>query len=376
MHAELRRLLANPDRQAIERFLAANTFPLVDRHGATFIYHGEAEAVNLQHWVYGLSSAQPFERLADTALWYFTQELPPGSRIEYKIEVVRDGHGEWINDPLNPLLAHDPFGANSVCPGYGYERPPWTYPDPDARAGRLDEISLNSAAFGGPRAVRLYLPARFRPRRRYPLLIVHDGDDFLRYAQLQTVLDNLIDRREVAPLVVALTQTADRLHEYPGDPRHAKFLTAELLPWLNQRLPLIDRPDARALMGASFGGVASLYTAWRYPDVYGKLLLQSGSFAFTDIGTHRRGPAFDPVVKFINAFRAEPGRPADQVFVSCGVYESLIYENRSMVPFLQEQGMTVRYVEAYDGHNWENWRDRLRDGLSWLFPGSLWLFYE
>ena len=34
-------------------------------------------------------------------------------------------------------------------------------------------------------------------------------------------------------------------------------------------------------------------------------------------------------------------------------------------------GMEVRYVEARDGHNWENWRDRLREGLSWLFPGPL-----
>jgi enterochelin esterase family protein len=47
-----------------------------------------------------------------------------------------------------------------------------------------------------------------------------------------------------------------------------------------------------------------------------------------------------------------------------------------MLPLLQEQGISVRYTEARDGHNWENWRDRLRDGLSWLFPGALWLFYE
>ena len=41
----------------------------------------------------------------------------------------------------------------------------------------------------------------------------------------------------------------------------------------------------------SFGAVAALSCAWRYPGFYGRLLLQSGSFAFTDIGQHRRGPA-------------------------------------------------------------------------------------
>jgi len=122
--------------------------------------------------------------------------------------------------------------------------------------------------------------------------------------------------------------------------------------------------------------VAALATAWRYPGTFGRLLLQSGSFAFTDIGESKRGPAFAEVVKFINAFRDAPGKPSEKVFVSCGTYESLIYENRTMVPVLQGTGMEVRYEEARDGHNWENWRDRLRSGLSWLFPGPLWMVYE
>jgi enterochelin esterase family protein len=105
-------------------------------------------------------------------------------------------------------------------------------------------------------------------------------------------------------------------------------------------------------------------------------LLQSGSFAFTDIGEHRRGPAFDKVVEFVNAFRDNPGMPAQKMFLSCGIYESLIYENRSLVPLLQETGMAIKFVEARDGHNWEGWRDRLREGLSWLFPGPLWMVYE
>ncbi len=47
-----------------------------------------------------------------------------------------------------------------------------------------------------------------------------------------------------------------------------------------------------------------------------------------------------------------------------------------MVPLLQDTGIDVRYEEAADGHNWENWRDRLRHALSWLFPGPMWMVYE
>jgi enterochelin esterase family protein len=130
-------------------------------------------------------------------------------------------------------------------------------------------------------------------------------------------------------------------------------------------------------MGASFGAVASLSTAVRYPGQFGRLLLQSGSFAFSDIGrANRRGPAFEPIIPFMNAFRADPQAISQRIYMSCGVYESLIYENRSLQPLLAATGMQVRFEEARDGHNWDNWRDRLRTGLSYLFPGPLLFVYE
>ena len=57
-------------------------------------------------------------------------------------------------------------------------------------------------------------------------------------------------------------------------------------------------------------------------------------------------------------------------------FSVLIDENRSLVPLLQAARIQVRYEEARDGHNWENWRDRLREGLSWVFPGPLMFVYE
>ncbi len=363
-------------KKAIEEFLEARRFPLVEGPSVTFAYHGPADNVLLQHFIYGLPTSRPFKRIAGSELWYLVLEVPPESRFEYKLNVVHGGAHQWIRDPLNPLTARDPFGANSVATTGSYERPDWSFFDPEARSGSYEEHPLRSKVLSRRQAVKVYLPARFRRTRRYPLLIVHDGDDYLNYASLGTVLDNLIHRMEVAPMVVALISSPRRLVEYAADPAHGRFVTEELLPFLEKEYPLDARPEARGLMGASFGGVASLSTAWRHPGVFGRLLLQSGSFAFTDIGHHKRGPAFDPVVAWVNEFRDRPGRPAQKVFVSCGTYESLIYENRSLVPLLQATGMEVRYAEARDGHNWENWRDRLRQALSWLFPGPLWMIYE
>jgi enterochelin esterase family protein len=378
MNPQLRKLFRKgaPDAAAIDAFIAETDFPLVDGSDVTFVFRGAAEAVYLRCWIAGLDTAQPFQSLADTDLWATTIELPKGSRIEYKFEVIANGNRDLIVDPLNDVLAHDPFGANSVCQAYGYERPAWTLHDPDARAGELRAAQIKSDVFKGDRDLQVYVPARFRSNRRYPLLVVHDGVDYLSFAALKDVLDNLIHALEIPPLIAALIQSPDRLVEYGADDRHARFLGEELVPFMAANYPLIDEPRARGIMGASFGGVASLHAAWRNPGQFGRLLLQSGSFAFSDIGRHQRGPVFDPVAEFMNEFRETPGNPADRIYMSCGIYESLIYENRSLVPRLQAQGIDVRFEEARDAHNWENWRDRLRNGLSWLFPGPLWLVYE
>ncbi len=360
----------------LDRFLTENEWPLVGESGVTFGYRGTADAVLLQHWICGLPTSQPFRRLRESDFWFLELELPSESRIEYKINVVRNGENNWILDPLNPRQARDPFGANSVCYGPGYVRPTWTIRDPEARRGSLETMLLKSQALDRKCEIEVYVPARFRRRRRYPLLVVHDGTDYLRFAQLGDVLDNLIHRLEIPPMVVAFTSPGDRLREYGANPAHAKFICRELVPRMEQEFPLIDSPDGRGVLGASFGAVAALHAAWSFPGAFSRVLIQSGSFAFSEIGPHGRGKIFDSVVDFMNDFRSHPGQPADKVFMSCGVYEPLIYENRSLLPLLQKTGLKIRYVEARDGHNWENWRDRLRDGLSWSFRGPLWMIYE
>jgi len=367
-----------PDAAAVDRFLARHEVPIVEGDRCTFLWRGEADEVLLVQRIVGLPEKIPLRRLWGTDLWYLVLELPAGSRVNYQIEVRRGEHVECGNDPLNPKLSYSPVGTSSVCFAHGYATPDWAEPDPEARPGELVELTHHSRALRRDCRVRLYLPARFRRTTQYPLLVVHDGGDFLQYAAAKTVLDNLIHRLDVAELVAAFVDPGDRLVEYANSPAHARFLTGELLPRLESELPLVGARSGRCLLGSSFGAVASLTTAYRSPGTYGALALMSGSFVFTDIGgaDHGGGPVFDPVVKFVNRYRDRPRRVADRLFVSCGVYEQLITPNRSMVPTFESTGMAVRFLETRDGHNWENWRDSLRDALSWVYPGPQKLVYE
>ena len=375
------RLRHEPQRHhdELHAFVTSRAFPIVEDDTATFFFWDSkgVDELYLVHWVFGLESRQPFQRLEGTDAFFLSIELPHRARVEYKFELHRGGKRHWIRDPRNPHLARDPFGANSVCQMSGYEVPEWVQPAAEDRRGDLDPFVIRSDAFGAPRRVTTYLPFEYKPHKRYPVLLCHDGLDYLRYASAQAVLDRLIQRYEVAPIVVAFVDPGEaRNQEYAANPLQARFLVDELLPELHRRYGLSTRVEDTGVMGASFGAVSSLHAGWTHPGVFGKLLLQSGSFAFTDIGRHDRGPLWDPVVAFVNAFREDPARVDAKLFLSCGVFESLIRYNRGLVPLMRRAGLDVRFVEALDGHNWINWRDRLRDGLTRLFPGHLWMTYE
>lgn len=371
-HPTLRDLMGSgrPEEPEIQAFLDRHAFPLADGPRRTFVYRGEADRVALRHWVQGTPPTLPFQRLPGTDLWFLVLEPPEDARIEYKLEITRGGGSRLLEDPLNPLRARDPFGANSVFHAHGYEPPDWTRPHPEVLEGRLEERVIRSRFLPGRRRLTIYRPAEYRQTRRHPLLIVHDGRDHLRFADLRVVLDNLIHRREIPPLVATLIDPCERLEEYVGSDAHARFLLDELVPRLETRLPLMGAPAGRCLAGASLGAVASLHAAASRPGFFGALLLQSGSFTYSSNGGHGRGPVFDRVAAFVDRFRSEPVRASHRVFLSCGAYEPLVDENRAMLPVLRNAGMQVRYVEARDGHNWQNWRDRLKEGLSWVLPDT------
>ena len=359
-----------PDPEAVGAFVGAHAFPLIEPGRATFAWLGEADGADLLRWINAGVDRVPLERLGGTRLWLAAIDVEDEGRFEYKLSVRREGVEEWVLDPLNPATAEDPFGRNSVCRTHGYERPEWSEPQ-GAPAGRIETIRVPSEAFGETRVERVYVSAgvsRGPGAVPCPLLVVHDGEDFVSYGSLAVSLDNLVAAGDVPPLVAALVQTGDRMDEYPRGRRHARYVAHELLPVLEARFPLSRVPAERVLLGASLGAVASLATAFRHPGAFGGLVLASGSFILdADALAARPHPVFRRVARLVAAMRRAPALPSTRAYVSTGELEGLADENRALAAFLEERGVDVRFDSAWDGHHWHAWRDRLRDALTWVF---------
>ena len=95
------------------------------------------------------------------------------------------------------------------------------------------------------------------------------------------------------------------------------------------------------LVGASLGAVASLSTAWRHPGGVGGLVLLSGSFIFDRCLLRERGSLFTRIADFVDCLWKDPRDLPRRIFVSCGIYEGLIGQNRALVDFLRQRGRAV-----------------------------------
>ena len=368
-HPILKAFLACEDlsSEAISSFVSTLKSPLAEPGALTFLWHGEAEAVEALRWIHAGVDHQPLTRIGDSTLWALRLPVSDGGRFEYKLKLKFDGHEEWVLDPLNPHRAGDPFGENSVAMSYGYSQPTWSIEN-GAPRGRIEALEVVSETFGGTRTEQIYLPHQYDAEKEYPVVVIHDGGDYDEYADLTVSLDNLIEAGDIPALVAVMIQADDRMSEYPKGRRHARYVVGELLPKLAETYAISNKVENRVLLGASLGAVASLAIAFRFRGEFGGLILKSGSFVLDPEKLKSRShPVFQRVARLIDVMRRAPAPDAARVFISTGELEGLAQENRALAELLHARGMDVLFKSSWDGHHWHNWRDQLRDALIWVF---------
>jgi enterochelin esterase family protein len=340
--------------------------PFHDGDETVLTFRGEAEAVHLVTWMPMFPVPPPFARVADD-VWQLRLRLPATARIEYRLAITLRGRSRQIDDPLNPPAAPNPFGANSVLTGRSYQLPWFAQEPPEPIRGQLHEVRVASAALGRRHHYHVYLPEGFKARTGHPILLVHDGPDFLEFGDLGGSLDRLIEAGAVASVAVVLLDPWDRVAEYGANPAHSRHLIDEVLPHVVRRLRL--NPTGTGALGSSLGAVAALAAAWHNPHALTGLALLSGSFAHRP-AEHQPPEVFAPVIDFLAEFEADPRLEKTAVFQSAGRYERLCDLNRRLAPIIAAAAARHLYRETWDGHHWGSWRDRLGESLSFLFPGA------
>jgi enterochelin esterase-like enzyme len=225
----------------------------------------------------------------------------------------------------------------------------------------------------------LYVAAQVDPARPAALIVFQDGARYLGpEANAATVLDNLIARGDLPPLVAVFVEpgaegpglpiyggSGNRSIEYDslGD-AYARFLIDELLPEATRGLNVSGDPAQRAICGLSSGGLCAFNVAWERPDAFGKVISHCGSFV--DI---RGGHALAPAVR-----RAE--RRNLRVFLETGEHDlNIVFgdwpnANRALASALAYRGYEHQLVVGQGGHSLRHGGALLPDTLRWLWPAA------
>jgi enterochelin esterase family protein len=323
---------------------------------------------------------KPLVRLEGSDLWYLSARMPADSRFDYSF-IVDDGPPPYRlpyrkdrgpdprfakrqNDPNNPLAR---FGQSRVeLPGAPPQ--PWIVAKPEVPKGKLAELKLKSAQLEETRRVGIYTPPGFEPKRRYPLLIVFDGEvyglDSFTLIPVPTILDNLIAAKKIPPIVAALVANqGTRGRDLRGSAPFSAFIAKELVPKLRAEYRAGLSPAETIVAGSSFGGLCSAYTAFHHSDVIGNVLSQSGAYQYVLGALDSDLSPFVDGGWLIRDYAAVPRRPI-RFYLDAGLFEADLLEiNRRMRDVLVAKGYPLTYVEFSGGHDFGTWRGTIADGL-------------
>jgi enterochelin esterase-like enzyme len=331
--------------------------PLIEGNAVTFVWEGESAPClisDLHGWE---DNPQALTRVKK-GVWSLSFELASNAYLEYA-----------FYDPQDKKRFPDPFNRKSVYNGVGGHNhfvympgaasTPFIQLPAEGLRGKVTRHTVEAEYVTTSKQRRIYL---YHPpvRAAVPLLVVYDGLDYFRRGKLTEIVDNLIAAKRIRPLAVAFLQNGGKTRtvEYGCSEATLGFLMAQVLPLASKEIKLLDyekHPGAHGIMGASMGGLMSVYTALRLPEVFGKVLSQAGAF---ELWEHE-----SIAMQMARHFP----KPEIKLWLDCGTMDFLLESNWSMAALLKEKGYTVTYHENGGAHNYTTWRDSCVGGLEILF---------
>ena len=241
----------------------------------------------------------------------------------------------------------------------------------DRPRGTVTELAVHDGKYKRQRRVWVYLPPGYDKESKTPyrLLVLFDGLTYTTEVPAAAILDDLLAAHAIPPTVGILIDKSDsRLADLANHQAFADFVAEELVPWARAKWRIDANPRVTIVGGYSAGGLAAAYVAFKYPNVFGKVLSQSGAFWRGNEGgsesvewlteQFRRAPKL-PLVFYLEVGALETGKTAaGPVFIET---------NRRLRDVLAAKGYAYRYVEVPGAaHEPTHWRAQLPEALKYL----------
>lgn len=230
-----------------------------------------------------------------------------------------------------------------------------------ARKGKMLIEKVNSSFLQEVMTLKIYKPETFSPLYKYHICIMQDGDNYFQIGRVATLSDKLHETGKITNTIfvgIHFIDKHDRREKYHPNgiqqQAYIKFLIHEVVPLLDEILPTYHMGQSRALLGDSLAGTLALMVALKYPNTFGKVIIQS------------------PYVnkKVLQSVKDTKNLDSIDIYHSIGTEETKVRTKEGLVDFVKinrqlnslllKRNTNYMYHEIPHGdHTWKNWQGDL-----------------
>ncbi len=276
-------------------------------------------------------------------------------------------------------------------------------PIPAVSIGHLDHMSAFPSHFVSARSVDVWLPPGYDGKIRCPVIYMHDGQMVFdaritwnkKSWNMPETVSDLIRRGKIPETIVvgiwSIGQT--RQSEYfpekvlplvPKEPRdkfirvdlaggpqadnYLRFIVEELKPAIDAKYATLPDRDHTITMGASMGGIISLYAICEYPNVFGGAACMSTGW----IATFPKNATF-PLATFNYLQGHLPDPKTHRIYFDLGTatIDTLFTESQAFADLVvRDRGYSdsnfMSRVFPGDDHSETSWARRVAIPLEFL----------
>lgn len=271
-------------------------------------------------------------------------------------------------------------GAEVLSPflpiGYGYARPV-NYVDPpaadedfyqlrDVPHGAVTRRFFSSGVTGRTESCLVYEPPKFDANRAYPVLYLQHGygeneTGWVCQGRANFILDNLIAEGRCAEMLVVMADGMVQTDSaYLPPTAFPELLLRDLMPFIERTYRTRTDKWRRAMAGLSMGSAQTSVVTLTHPELFGYAGLFSGFLRMIRTNEQPHLAALDDPEKFAKDYRV--------FFRGIGKADGFFRTFAEDDEILREKGVTTPIRVLYEGaHDWQVWRQCLRDFLPLLF---------
>ena len=152
-------------------------------------------------------------------------------------------------------------------------------------------LTENLIGEDGSKIIRVYLPPSYNfTDKRYPVIYVlhgFNGDSDSLTRKMKSAMDRMILREEIQEAIAVFVDGSNRFggSQYLSSPTigdYETYIRRDLVNFIDRQYRTIPHRDSRGITGFSMGGYGSMHLSLKYPEVFGVVVAQAGTYDFED----------------------------------------------------------------------------------------------